>query len=307
MAFTLNDANLQALKTSAKAKWKDYFNRYTPDALARFMIEDTCQTETFSPFFITPVVAGKTFEEGNRQKQSRNSFATKKGFEKMEGSFKEQNDKLADDPGLVAAMANGGLAKVIGESYAKTLKGMTAAIFAENQSDFTGTALFHTAHKYLTTDTFSQSNIIAAESGDPKVPYWYVATGEPLFVKVERDPIHIEVVGQGTESSFEYDTLVWGWKQRLLIAPIFWGNIVRSNKPITEESVLEAIAVLEGFKNMTGTEDLGNVAKYLICSKTNRSAAEKLLKTQINAMGATNFMFNRVEPVVADSLSDVTV
>lgn len=307
MAFTINDATLEAMKVSAQSQWLEYFNRYTTDALESLVYQDSCSTEFYAPFHILPVVAGKEWEAGHRQKQTRASFASKKTFTKYEGSFMETEDQLEDDPGLVARLSNGGMARDIAESRAKTLKALNAKVLNDNAEDFTGQPLFATNHKYLTTDTFAQSNIIAAEAGDPKVPFWYVTTNDPIVVRVKRHEPKIEVVGQGDDNHFEYDVLKWGWTQRLLVAPLFWGNIVRSNKPIDEENVQEAITRLEGFKNMTGTEDLGNVATKIIVPKTLRAAAEKLLKVPFNAMGASNFMFGKLDVIVADSLSNTVV
>ena len=105
MAFELNGTTVEAMKQAARSQWLEYFNRITPDNLESLVYDDSCSTEFYAPFHITPVVAGKEFEAGYRQKQSRATFASKKTFTKYEGSFMETENQLEDDPGLVARLS----------------------------------------------------------------------------------------------------------------------------------------------------------------------------------------------------------
>lgn len=304
--YVLNDENIEALKSAAISQFRDEHNKFVDDKLIRFTFSDKCGSAYYVPFHITPVVAGKLWEDGARQKQILNSFASKRGFETYEGSLALHKDVIADDPAIASKLANGGLAALIAESNYKTMKKLKVQALNTNAADLTGSPVFGTAHKYFEDDTLTQSNDLVTSVTGEKVAHWFICGDAPILAVVEREPINIDVVGKGSELQFEYKKIHCGWDQRLLVTPTFFSRIVRSNKAITEDTLNEAIDAFETMKNAAG-ETLGNVAKYLIVSRSNKAAAVKLIDTMTNAMGASNVMYKKVEVVVVDDLVDVAV
>ena len=76
-----------------------------------------------------------------------------------------------------------------------------------------------------------------------------------------------------------------------------------SDAALTSENLRAAMDVQAGFRNDKGRR-LGKKAKYLVVSRANAGAAEKLIKAALVDGGNTNLDLGRLQMIVLDDLND---
>lgn len=135
-----------------------------------------------------------------------------------------------------------------------------------------------------------------AGAGSP----WFLLCTErapkPIYLQNRLDPV-LESQTAG-DNVFNYDVYSYGGRWRGNAAYGFWQLAYGSKAALTEANFAAAFLAMESQVG-DGNRKLGITPDLLVCGPANRLTAEKLLKAERDAAGATNINYNKVKLLVS--------
>lgn len=169
-----------------------------------------------------------------------------------------------------------------------------------------GQNFFDTEHQVAekidgTGEKNSISNIFGSGSGEA----WYLLdlskSLKPLLIQ-ERTPLEIDnKINPNDEHSFMYNKYLFGAYWRGAFGYGHWQQALMSKEDLSGDNFSLAYAQMRNVKR-DGGDKMGIKPTHLIVPPNLQSKAEQIVKVAINASGAGNIHFNKVEVIVCDWL-----
>lgn len=295
----LSQAQVDEARVTSTSAFETQMQREVEQVYRLFTVQDTFGSEGYMPILLGGIGSGQEWLT-TRLMQAINEYGVRFIGKLYENSVKRKNVALAD--AIAATSAK------IGQALAVDAQGFgqerIEAVIKSNASGFDGEPLFgdHTYSDAVGAPVYSNDLAPASNPGAA----WYLFN-EYSFVEATRtgEDFTMQVNG-GTPDSylgFHEDSIAFGWRARKIYAPGFWANSVRSTYALTSENLRAAMDAQAKFKNDAGKR-VGAKAKYLVVSRSNAAAAEKLIKAALIDGGNTNLDLGRLQMIVLDGLED---
>lgn len=289
-------AIIQALQTGFKAQFQAGFNAMEADSAWKRIathVASTSRDETYGWLGQMPSMREWIGDRVIKDIASHGYNVANKDWESTVGV--DRNDIEDDRLGIYTP-----LFQALGQEAAKQPDKLVFKLLKDGFTElcYDGQFFFDTDHPSFDA-TGAAVNVSNMDSSGGAAPYWYLLDTrkvlKPLIFQERKKPQFIAKVDPTkSDDVFMKKRFVYGADSRSNVGYGFWQMAYASNAALDGTSLDTAIEAMQSLRNDNG-DPLGINPDLLVCGPKHRAAANRAIKTMLEAGGASNPNYNVVD------------